>query len=210
MHVPDFNRVSFTNQSSMKSPISFYDAQGIVFGAFMLSLSVIFLKQTGLVTGQTAGLSLLLSYILPFSFGMIFVVVSLPFLWLSLVRRGRAFTLRTLFVVLCVSFGTPLLSEFIVIERVHPLFGAILAGACGGVGLIALFRHNASAGGLGVLALVVEEKTGFKTGWFQMCFDGVVFLAACFILEPDKILYSFVGAAVLNAIIAWNFKIGQR
>lgn len=194
----------------MKSPISFYDAQGILFGAFMMSLSVIFLEQTGLVTGQTAGLSILLSYLLPFGFGPIFFVVSLPFLVLSLMRRGRGFTLRTLFVVAAVSLGTPLLSDFIVIERVHPLLGAALAGACAGVGLIALFRHNASAGGLGVLALVVEEKTGFKAGWFQMCFDVAVFLGACFVLEPEQILYSFAGAAILNALIAWNFRIGQR
>ncbi len=197
------------SQEFMKSPISFYDAQGVIFGAFMMALSVIFLKQAGLVTGQTAGLSILLSYVLPIGFGPIFFIISLPFLCLSLLRRGRAFTLRTLFVVLSVSLGTPFLSELIVIERVHPLFGAILAGACAGVGLIALFRHNASAGGLGVLALVIEEKTGFKTGWFQMCFDAVVFLAACFILPPEKILYSFAGAAVLNAIVAWNFKIAQ-
>lgn len=194
----------------MKSPISFYDAQGILFGAFMMSLSVIFLEQAGLVTGQTAGLSILLSYLLPFGFGTVFFVVSLPFLWISLTRRGLAFTLRTLFVVACISVGTPLLSDFIVIERVHPLLGAALAGACAGVGLIALFRHNASAGGLGVLALVVEEKTGFKAGWFQMCFDVAVFLGACFVLEPEQILYSFAGAAILNALIAWNFRIGQR
>jgi len=194
----------------MKSPISFYDAQGILFGAFMMSLSVIFLEQAGLVTGQTAGLSILLSYVLPFGFGTVFFVVSLPFLWLSLARRGLAFTLRTLFVVASISLATPVLAEFIVIERVHPLFGAVLAGACAGVGLIALFRHNASAGGLGVLALVVEERTGFKAGWFQMCFDAAVFVAACFVLDPERLLYSFAGAAMLNALIAWNFRIGQR
>ncbi|MEO9904152.1 YitT family protein [Nisaea sp.] len=193
----------------MKSPISFYDAQGVVFGAFMMSMSVVFLKQTGLVTGQTAGLSLLLSYVLPFSFGTVFFCVSLPFLWLSLVRRGVNFTLRTLFVVAGVALCTPMLSELIVIERIHPLFGAALGGSCAGVGLIALFRHNASAGGLGILALVVEEKTGFKTGWFQMGFDSLIFLGACFVLAPDQILYSFVGAVILNAIIAWNFKIAQ-
>jgi len=192
-----------------KSLISFYDLQGLCFGTLMTSLGVVFLKAAGLVTGQTAGLSILLSYILPFGFGTIFFVISLPFFWLSLIKRGREFTLRTLLVVVGISLLTPFLTTQVTFQNLHPLVAAILAGACSGVGLIALFRHNASAGGLGILALIVEQKTGFKTGWFQMAFDAMVFLAACFVLPLTHVAYSFIGAALINAIIAWNFRIDQ-
>ncbi|WP_353474767.1 YitT family protein [Salipiger sp. H15] len=193
----------------VKSPISLYDTQGLAFGILMASLSVVFLKAAGLITGQTAGLSVLLSYVLPFDFGVIFLAVSLPFFWLSWKRRGRTFTLRTIAAVVGISVTAPLLQRWVSFDHLPPLIAAILAGASAGSGLIALFRHNASAGGLGVLALIVEERTGFKTGWFQMGFDALVFLVSLFVLPLELVFYSFVGAAVLNAVIAWNFRIQQ-
>ncbi|WP_394689453.1 YitT family protein [Hoeflea sp.] len=193
----------------MNRLISFHDLQGLVFGVLMTSLGVVFLKAVGLVTGQTAGLALLLSYLLPFGFGPVFFAVSIPFMFLAWLKRGPDFTIKTLCAVAGISFAVPMLAAHIVIEAIPPLLAAILAGACSGVGLIALFRHNASAGGLGILALIIEQKTGFKTGWFQLCFDVCVFLLASLVLEPMQLLYSLVGAVVLNLIIAWNFTIDQ-
>lgn len=194
---------------SLKSPVSLYDAQGLAFGILMTSLGVTFLKAAALVTGQTAGAAVLLSYVLPLDFGVLFVLVSLPFLWLSWGRRGPRFTLRTIAAVLGISTASPVLGTLIRFEALPPLLAAVLAGACCAVGLIALFRHGASAGGLGILALIVEERTGFRTGWFQMCFDAVIFSLALLVLPPESVLVSYVGAAVLNAIIAWNFRISQ-
>lgn len=189
--------------------ISFYDLQGLLFGTVMTATGVVFLKSAMLITGQTAGLAVLLSYVLPIGFGALFFLISLPFFFLSWIKRGPAFTLRTFCVVVGISVLTPLLQKAVVFQHIEPLAAAVLAGACSGVGLIALFRHNASAGGLGILALIIEQKTGFRTGWFQLCFDSLVFLAALFVLSPAQVGYSFVGAVVLNALIAWNFRIDQ-
>lgn len=42
-----------------------------------------------------------------------------------------------------------------------------------------------------------------------MCFDAVIFSLALLVLPPESVLVSCVGAAVLNAIIAWNFDVSQ-
>ncbi|WP_304616352.1 YitT family protein [Paracoccus sp. (in: a-proteobacteria)] len=193
----------------MKAPISFYDLQGLAFGILMASLGVVFLKAAGLITGQAAGLAVLLSYVTPLGFGLLFMAISAPFMLLAWTRRGPAFTLRTLAAVAGISLLAPWLSEMIRFEALPTVLAAILAGSTAGVGLVALFRHNASAGGMAVLALVVEQKTGFRAGWFMMGFDALIFLSAAFVLPPDKVLASLLGAAVLNAIIAWNFRIAQ-
>ncbi|WP_420409307.1 YitT family protein [Hoeflea sp.] len=198
-----------SNGQPVKKLISFHDVQGIAFGILMTSLGVVFLKAAGLVTGQTAGLALLVSYVLPFGFGTVFLAVSIPFVILSWFRKGPAFTTRTVCSVAGISFAVPLIASHLVFASIPPLLAAILAGACSGVGLIALFRHNSSAGGLGILALIIEQKTGFKTGWFQLCFDFCVFLVASLVLEPAQLFHSLVGAIVLNLIIAWNFTIDQ-
>ncbi|TGN62477.1 YitT family protein [Paracoccus liaowanqingii] len=192
---------------TFRPPVTIYDLQGIAFGILLTSLGVTFLKAAALTTGQTAGAAVLLSYVLPLDFGLVFLLVSLPFLLLSWRHRSRSFTLRTVAAVLGISVTSALLGRWIEFAALPPLLAAILAGSCCGVGLLALFRHNASAGGLGVLALMVEERTGFRTGWFQMCFDALVFLVALAVLPLDRVVYSLIGAVVLNAVIGWNFKL---
>ncbi|MFN3525589.1 MAG: YitT family protein [Paracoccus sp. (in: a-proteobacteria)] len=189
--------------------ISLYDLQGLAYGIVMTSLGVTFLKAAGLVTGQTAGLSVLLSYLLPLDFSTLFILISIPFLVLSWQRRGVDFTLRTLVAVVGIAVMSDLLGGWMRFSDLPQLLAAILAGCCTGIGLIALFRHNASAGGLGILALLVEERTGFRTGWFQMCFDAVLFAVALIFLPLGSVIASAVGALILNALIAWNFRITQ-
>lgn len=185
----------------MKAPIPFYDLQGFAFGILMASLGVLFLK--------AAGLAVLLSYVTQLGFGLLFMAISAPFMLLAWTRRGPAFTLRTLAAVAGISLLAPWLSEMIRFGALPTVLAAILAGNTARVGLVALFRHNASAGGMAVLALVVEQRTGLRAGWFMMGFDALIFLSAAFVLPPDKVLASLLGVAVLNAIIAWNFRIAQ-
>lgn len=63
------------------------DIAGLAVGALVVSLGLFILRSGGLVTGGTAGLSLLLGYVFPVPFGIIFVVVNLPFF--ALAARGK-------------------------------------------------------------------------------------------------------------------------
>jgi uncharacterized membrane-anchored protein YitT (DUF2179 family) len=74
------------------------------------------------------------------------------------------------------------------------------------MGLIALFRHGASAGGLGILALYVQDKTGFRAGWLQLIVDAMIFIASAFFLDSWAVAASFLGAAVVNVLIAFNHR----
>ena len=193
------------------SPTSFRhtpleDAQGLVFGVVMMSFAVLLLKSAGLVTGQLAGLSVLISYETGWDFGLIYLVLNLPFLALAVKRRGRKFTLLTLAAIAGLWGVTRLLPETMSFSSLNPWMAALLAGCTAGVGLIALFRHGASAGGVGIMALIVQERTGFRAGWFQLGFDALVFIVALFVLAPMAVLISLFGAFVLNAIIALNYR----
>uniref|UniRef100_UPI0025F220B4 YitT family protein n=1 Tax=Sediminimonas sp. TaxID=2823379 RepID=UPI0025F220B4 len=68
------------------------DIQGLLFGTAMTATAVTILTHLGLVTGQTAGLAVLLSYVTGYGFGPVFFVINLPFYWLALRRMGLAFT----------------------------------------------------------------------------------------------------------------------
>lgn len=106
-------------------------------------------------------------------------------------------------VAACAAELFPLLLRF---DHVDPVLGALLAGAATGLGLLAVFRHGASLGGIGVLALWLQERAGIQAGWVQLDFDALLFAAAIAALDPLLVLLSLLGAAVVNVVVAVNHR----
>jgi uncharacterized membrane-anchored protein YitT (DUF2179 family) len=182
------------------------DAQAFVLGAAMCALGIEFLRANGLVTGQTAGLAVLLSYVTSWSFGVVFFAVNLPFWVLAVLRMGLGFTVRSVIAVALLALFSELLPQAVEFGEVEPAVGALLAGGCIGLGLIVLFRHGASLGGIGVLALWLQETTGLRAGWVQLAFDACLFAAAFAVMDPALVVLSLLGAAVVNLIVAVNHR----
>ncbi|WP_081908657.1 YitT family protein [Buttiauxella noackiae] len=180
--------------------------QGQIFGIIIISFGMSILHSLGLITGQTAGLAFLITYATGTSFGIVFFLINIPFYLLAAMRLGFAFTINTLMAVTLISIFTGLLPSFISYNYFNPLVGSVLAGLCIGIGLLGLFRHKSSCGGIGILAIYIQEKTGLKAGWFQLAFDLVLFSSSLFFLKPQLVLYSLIGAAVLNFLVAWNHR----
>jgi uncharacterized membrane-anchored protein YitT (DUF2179 family) len=172
----------------------------------MTSFAVVILKSAGLVTGQTAGLSLLLSYATGYSFGVVFFVVNIPFYAFALQRMGWRFTVRSLVSATLISVLADFAPNVVTFAEVNIWAAALLGGCTAAMGLIALFRHGASAGGLGILALYVQDKTGFRAGWLQLIVDAMIFIASAFFLDSWAVAASFLGAAVVNVLIAFNHR----
>lgn len=184
----------------------FEDAQGLVFGTAAAALALHMLTAAGLMTGQIAGLAVLLSYVTDHSFAVVFFTLNLPFYGLALWRLGVAFTLKTFLAVALLSGMSLVVPEVIGFDRLEPLAAALMFGVVTGFGILALFRHGASLGGVGILALWLQDRTGLRAGWLQLGFDAVLFAAALWVLAPMLVLWSLVGAAVLNLVIAVNHR----
>lgn len=78
-----------------------------------------------------------------------------------------------------------------------------------GLGLLMLFRHRASLGGVNILALFLQERFGLRAGKVQMAIDAAIVLAALFIVPADKVLLSVLGALALNMVLAINHRAGR-
>jgi uncharacterized membrane-anchored protein YitT (DUF2179 family) len=84
--------------------------------------------------------------------------------------------------------------------------GAVLFGAISGSALLALFRHGASLGGVGIVALYLQDKTGFRAGWTQLLVDLVIFAIALALRDAVTVAISALGALVVNLVIAVNHR----
>lgn len=182
------------------------DAQGLLTGTVMCTMGLVLLTHLGLVTGQTAGLAVVIAYLTGWSFGLVFVLVNLPFYLFALRQMGLEFTVKSMMCVIGLAVGTELVPHGFVIERLNPALGAIFFGVVTGIGLLAIFRHKGSLGGLGVVALWIQDTFGVRAGYVQLGFDAVLFTVAAFLFPLSVVLYSLLGAMVLNALIAFNHR----
>lgn len=187
----------------------FEDAQAIVTGALIVSIGIAMHKQAGLLTGGITGVAFLIHYTWKINFGLLLVLLNLPFYVFAVHTRGWAFTLKSLAAVGIVSGFTELSPYLIRIEWVHPVFSGITGGLLIGVGMLILFRHQASLGGLNVLVLYLQDKYSWRAGHVQMGFDCAILLAAAFVVAPLLLAISILGAVMLNLAIATNHRQGR-
>jgi uncharacterized membrane-anchored protein YitT (DUF2179 family) len=185
------------------------DVFGLVTGTFVASLGIFLLKSAHAVTGGTAGLSLLLSYATGISFGVLYFLTNLPFLALAVRSKGWDFTLRTLVSIAMVSgfaYLHPLMFPGL---QLNPVYATLVGNLLAGVGMLMVFRHRSSLGGLNTLALIVQEKVGWRAGYVQMAMDVTIILVALTVVPPANVLLSAAGAVVLNIVLALNHRPGR-
>ncbi|MET3925854.1 YitT family protein [Devosia sp. 2618] len=185
------------------------DIFAILIGTMLVSLGIVFYADAILTTGSTAGLALLLQYVTGIPFGWLFFGINLPFYVLAVLRMGWPFAIKTFASVALVSFFTAHIPDWIDVSSINPLFAALVGGGMIGLGILSLFRHKASVGGINILALYLQDNFGIRAGYFQLGVDAVILLAAFFVLPFDRVIYSILGALVLNMIIATNHRPGR-
>ena len=188
---------------------AFEDAQAILTGALFIALGVAMFARAGLLTGGTAGLAFLIHYATGWRFGVVFFVINLPFYFLALRAMGRAFTVKTFCAIAALSLFTELMPLVLRFDFLQPVYAGVMGGFLIGAGLLMLFRHKASLGGINILVLYLQERHGWRAGKLQMAIDCAIVLAAFALVEPWLIAISVLGALALNLVVAVNHRPGR-
>lgn len=185
------------------------DVFGLLSGTFVASLGIYLLHAAHVVTGGTAGLSLLIGYATGWSFSVVYVFSNLPFLALALVRKGWGFTLRTLLCIGLVSAFSTLHGLAMPQPILNTPYAVVVGNLLAGVGMLILFRHRASLGGFNTLALLVQERYGWRAGYVQLALDALIVTASLTIVSPAMVALSALGAVVVNLVLALNHRPGR-
>jgi uncharacterized membrane-anchored protein YitT (DUF2179 family) len=138
--------------------------KGILVGATLVALSVQFLNAGGLFTGQIAGLAIIGTLATGWSFGALFFAMNLPFYALAVLKLGWRFTIKSL---IAVSLMSALADAFAVL--LHARGTAALAGAgavrrAGRTGSSCALPAWRELGGVGIVALWLQDRNGFPAG----------------------------------------------
>lgn len=185
------------------------DAFALVTGILLVGLGFHLFRLAGLASGGTAGLAFLIHYAAGWSLGWVFFAVNLPFYLFAWKELGPVFTLRTFLAVSLLAATTWLIPKVIDIRMLDPTFAALAGGLLIGVGLLVLIRHRSSLGGVGVLAVYLQNRRGWSAGKVQMAVDAGILVLAFAALEPGEVARSILGAVMLNLVLAVNHKPGR-
>ena len=78
-----------------------------------------------------------------------------------------------------------------------------------GFGILAIARHGAGVGGVGVVALILQKSRGWNAGRTQMACDVLILLASLPILNAERFGLSVLSAAAINAVLFVNHRPGR-
>jgi uncharacterized membrane-anchored protein YitT (DUF2179 family) len=175
----------------------------------LVTLGVAMFRDASMVAGGTTGIAFLVHYASHVNFGLALFLLNLPFYWLAWRHMGREFTLKTFTAVALMAAEVELLPRVLTFGTLHPLFAAVAGGLLIGTGMLILFRHRASIGGIGVVAVLLQERKGWRAGQVQMAIDCTIVLAAVFVVPLAQVALSVLGALTLNLVLAMNHRPGR-
>lgn len=182
------------------------DVQALLTGTLFVAFGVVLFGHAGLLTGGTPGIAFLIHYASGWNFGLVLFLVNVPFYALAWRQMGRTFTLKTCVAVGLLSVFVNLLPAAVAFQSLMPAFAAVLGGLLMGVGILMLFRHRASLGGFNVLALILQERFGWRAGRVQMAMDAAVLLGSFAVIDWQHVALSVLGAFMLNQTLATNHR----
>lgn len=187
------------------------DAYAYLTGCTFVVLGMVWLKAAGLVTGGIAGLALLFSYILPLPAGVLFMLLNMPFFILASRELGRAVIIRAILANLLIS-GLAIVAPLAFrIEGVNAIFAALFGGTVIGAGILILARHQVGVGGIGMMAIALQNRRGWNAGRTQLAADILIVSSALPVLAMGltQFMTSMLSAAAVAGVLIVFHKPGR-
>jgi len=168
----------------------------LISGSLIIALSVVlFFIPNNFTTGGTPGIAILLHHLTGLSISTLVIVINAPLLIWGTKYIGKAFAIKTIITLLCMSifiklFGT----TFVGIAATHNiLLAAIFGGIFIGIGVGLIIKGNSSAGGSTIIAIVAKKKSNIKPANVILMIDMVIIICSIYIFKDiEKALWSII------------------
>ena len=172
----------------------------LTFGALLGAWAyVIFQMPDNIVSGGLSGISLIINNYTGWPVGLTYWVLNAPLLILGYYNLGRwRFVLRTLYTATIFSIA---LDVFVVYlpqwVTAFPLsedllLNSIYAGVVCGIAAGIIYRAGSTFGGTGIIARVVQQRTGLPLSQAFFFSDGIIIFTAGLVFGWSIALYGFL------------------
>ena len=185
---------------------------GLIIGGSMLyALGMnLFLTPLNLFSGGGVGLAQLITLFLENLidvgnlnlYGIIYLLINIPLLFLAYFQLGRKFFIKTLigsgaislFITMVPTLAVPIVDDYLT----SVLIGGIAAGA--GVGLILI--AGGSGGGIDVVAMWAAKKfRNASVGKISLYFNVLLYAIMLFLFDAETVIYSLIYTVIFTLIL---------
>ena len=176
-----------------------YKSIMIILGLFLTAAGIKLLTIHSLTFGGTAGVATLGTFMTDWSWGILFLIVNLPFFILSIKKLGWTFSLSTFLCIFLISVISDLM-DFVHFPTISPVIAAVIAGFLIGIGVSFVLNSGASLGGIHILALYLEQKSEINRGLSLFVTDFIIVSSAVVMFGFKKALISIIAITIASYI----------
>lgn len=179
---------AFSRRTTKQTIISYF---WTAIGAFLAALSVtLFLFPNDLIDGGIIGLAMILTRLTTtVFFPLYFILLTLPFIYLSYKFIRRTFFIQMIVAVIFFSIFGILLNRFPSFETNH-LEVIVIGGAILGIGVGLIIRNGGCLDGTEILAIIINRKKGFTVGQVVLFINFFIFAAYGLIFQDWHAAFS--------------------
>ena len=162
-----------------------------------------FIIPTGLASGGLTGLCTIIEYATngAIPMGIPYWIMNIGLLIVGFLSLGRAFGIKTIYVIILTSILFNVLPEFEAlkyygfVENDEKLLAALIGAALEAVGLGLVLLRGGSSGGTDIIAMIINKYWPVSPGRVYLYTD--IFIIASLFLLPDKGLIDVVYAYII-------------
>ena len=164
---------------------------------------VAFVLPTGLVTGGTTGLGLIVNHYFGVPIELFAAIFNTVMFLLAVVLLGKAFALTSL---ISTFYFPVILGVFQKIEWLQdltddPMLCTVFAAVSIGVGIGMVFKAGASTGGMDIPPLILNKKMGVPVSVGLYTFDFLILIGQMFFRDTEKSLYGILLVMIYTVLV---------
>ncbi len=176
----------------------------IVLGNVLIAFAICTLVlENNIIAGGVSGIGVVLNHYLGLSVSLSVAIINIVLFGLGFIFMGKVFAMTTLLS----TFLFPLALDFFESQTIFhhylddPLLACILAGCLTGIGIGLILRSNASTGGVDILAIVLNKKTGLPVHIILNDIDLIVLLLQFTFNDTTHVIYGIVTITISSVML---------
>lgn len=176
----------------------------VAFGNVVMAAGIVlFVLPSGLITGGTTGLGIIMQHLTGMSIPVFSAIFNVAMFLLGLVCLGRTFAATTLVSTflspVMLALMQRLVGDFVLCDDILlcVLFGGFLVGAS----IAMIVRAGSSTGGMDIPPLLLQKYMGFTVSKSLYAFDFVIVIGQALIVAPDMLLYGVLMVMTYTVVI---------
>lgn len=173
-------------------------------GALIYAVAIsLLLDPNSLAPGGVAGISIILSRVIPVETGTLILLINIPILILGAWKFGLKFIVSTIYCIGLTSLTTNLLGAHVGAITEDVFLASLAGGALMAVGIGTVFKAGGTTGGTDIIVKILRLKMPhLKTGNLFLTIDAVIVTCSAFVFKDiDRAMYAGMTVILTSLVL---------